>query len=155
MVDHAIYSEEAGCFVNSKIQRLAELLFQYDQGFELRWVPPRHRSDMQKSRPYCIVHVQDNKPPYVVMYFSELDPPEEILAKIFDNDNKNGDAIARMDARNAAAEAFKLKEQLDQRMEAADMFHFLATNRSKNVVRWRDPATGEMVKLDERRKRMK
>lgn len=154
MIDHAIYSQEAGCFISSKLQRLAEILQDYDPDFELRWVPPALRSDVDTSLPYCVVHNQPNHPPYVVMYFDDTVVPEEVLARIFEGDNKNGDVLKKLEAHNAAVEAFRLKEQLDEQMESADMAHFLMTNRSKNWVKWKDRKTGEIVKLDGERKRV-
>lgn len=152
MIDHAIYSEEVGCFISSKFQRLAEILQDYDPTLEMRWIPPGSRESTD-TRPYCIVHSLPGKPPYVVMYFGELDNPEDILAKIFAGDNNQGNVLSKLETANAAAEAFRLKEQMDQDLESADMFHFLMTNRSKNWVNWKDRDTGEKVKLDSKRRR--
>lgn len=153
MIDHATYSEEAGCFVSSKLQRLAEILQDYDPYLSLRWIPPNARST-EDSLPYCVVHDAPGMKPYVVKYFGELDEPEDILAGIFAGDNNNGDALKRLEAKNAAAEAFRLKDQLDAQMESADMTHFLMTSRSKNYVNWTDRNTGKKVKLDSNRRRV-
>lgn len=153
MINHAIYSEEAQCFVSSKLQRLGEILLDYDPYLTLRWIPPGARSS-EDSLPYCVVHEAPGAKSYVVKYFGELDEPEDILAQVFAGDNKHGNVLAKLDAKNAAAEAFRLKEQLDQQMESADMFHFLMTNRSKNWVQWKDRSTGERFKLDSERRRV-
>lgn len=153
MIDHAVYSEDAQCFVSSKLQRLAEILADYDPYLSLRWIPPGARSS-EDSLPYCIVHDMPGKPAYVVKYFGELDDPVDILGQIFSGDNKNQDVLRTLDAKNAAAEAFRMKEQLDAQLEAADMFHFLMTSRSKNYVQWKDRTTGERIKLDSDRRRV-
>lgn len=152
MIDHAVYSEEAGSFISSKFQHLAEILHDYDSTLEMRWIPPRARS-ADDSKPYCIVHQLPGKAPYVVKYFSDLDNPEQILADIFVGDNNNGNVLSRLDKMNAAAEAFRLKEKMEADMESADMFHYLF-NRAPNYVRWRDRTTGEIVKLDSNRRRV-
>lgn len=157
MIDHAIYAEEVGCFISTKIQRLAEILQDYDAKLQLRFIPPGQRSDVDKSRPYCIVHQIRDEKPYVVMYFDEADAqnPEQILAKIFLGDNwKNGSVEQRLEAMNDAREAFNLKKKQDEQLESADMAHFLMTNRSKNYVNWTDRITGERVKLDSDRRRV-
>lgn len=153
MIDHAIYSEEAQCFISSKMQRLGEILLDYDPYLTLRWIPPNLRTS-EDSLPYCVVHEMPGKAPYVVKYFGELDDPQDILAQIFAGDNDNGNVLRKLEAKNAAAEAFRLKEQMDAAMESADMFHFLMTNRSKNWVQWKDRTTGEKVKLDSERRRV-
>lgn len=153
-IDHAIYSEEAQCFVSSKLQRLAEILQDYDPYLELKFIPPQLRTDID-ALPYCIVHSPPGKKSYVVFYFQETDAPEWVLGRIFEGDNRRGDVQRRMDAQNAANEAFRLKEQMDARMEAADKFHFLATSRSNNFVNWgRDEKTGKRIRLDADRRRI-
>lgn len=152
MIDHAIYSEEAKTFVSSKLQRLAEILYDYDPTLELRWIPPNARSQAD-SLPYCIVHNIIGQKPYVVKYFSELDDPVSILAQLFAGDNRNNNVLKTLEAQEAAQKAFEMKAWMEQQEEMADKFHFLYTNRSKNWVNWRDPKTGEKVKLDEFRRR--
>ena len=153
MIDHAIYSEEAGCFVSSNMQQLAEILQDYDPYLSLRWIPPNLRTS-EDSLPYCVVHELPGRKPYVVKYFGELENPQDVLAELFLGDNAKHDVVKKLDAKNAAAEAFRLKEQLDAHAESADMFHFLMTNRSKNYVQWKDRTTGEVVKLDSDRRRV-
>lgn len=154
MIDHAVYSQEAGSFVSSKLQRLAEILQDYDEFLELRWIPPAARTDVDISRPYCVVHSPPDKKSYVVMYFNESDDPENILAQIFAGDNwKSGNVLKRLEAQDAAVKAFELKSQIEADLESADMAHFLMTSRSKNYVKWKDRTTGEVVKLDESRRR--
>lgn len=153
MIDHAIYSEEAKCFVSSNMQRLGEILQDYDPYLTLRWIPPNLRTS-EDSLPYCIVHEISGQKPYVVKYFSELDNPQDILAQIFAGDNKNGSVLDKLEAQNAAQYAFELKERMDAAEESADMFHFLMTNRSKNWVNWKDRATGEKIRLDSKRRRI-
>lgn len=150
--DPAIYVEGAG-FVSSKIERLAEIIHDYDEHLELRWIPPSNRNSAD-SLPYAIVHCIPNRQPYTVFYFGETDDPVAILARLFAGDSNNGNVLARVEANEAAAKAFQLKQNLDEMMESHDMFHFLATSRSKNYVNWKDRRTGELVKLDSDRRRI-
>ncbi len=150
----AVYSEEAGCFVNGKLQRLAEIIKDYDSHLDLVWVPPNLRTSVD-SHPYGIKASHPWSSPYIVFYFSENADPEKILAKIFLGDQKNHDVIATLDAENAAAEAFKLKQRSDELDDLNDQLHFLATSRSKNTVNWgRDKITGKAIRLDSNRRRI-
>lgn len=153
--DHAIYSQEAGCFVSSTLQRFAEILQDYDPYLELRWIPPNLRSDADRSLPYCIVHSPPGQQPYVVKYFGEDANPEELLARLFAGDTwVHGNAMTRLENLEKAKRAFELKMQMDAAEESADMFHFLMTNRSNNYVKWKDRDTGKIIKLDTDRRRV-
>jgi hypothetical protein len=155
MINHAVFSEEAGSFISSKHQRLGEILQDIDPYLELRWIPPNMRTDIDTSRPYCVVHSLPDKPPYVVMYFQESDEPENILAQIVAGDNwGKANVLQKLEMQEKVAELFRMKEQMDAAEESADMAHFLMTNRSKNYVKWEDRKTGEKVKLDSNRRRV-
>lgn len=153
MEDVAVYSEAAGSFVSSKFQHLAGIIQDYDPGLELRWIPSNVRTAAD-SKPYCIMHSPGLQKPYVVMYFDEMDNPEEILARIFYGDNKNANTLQKLEAREAAKKAMEYSESLAGLEEAHDQMHFLMTNRSGNWVKWKDKKTGEIVKLDSNRRRV-
>ena len=102
---------ENGEWVSEDFQRLAEIVKDYDEYLELRWIPPGQReTDADKKNPYCIVDTRSN---YIVMFASERDTPQSILARLWSADNGRGSVLDRVDAENAAAEAFRLKEQMD------------------------------------------
>lgn len=153
MSDPAVYSEEAGAFVSSKIQRLAEILKDFDPTLELRWIPPALRSG-EDTLPYAVFHNPLVGQPYTVFYFSEQDDPADVLARVFTGDSARGDILSKIEAKEAAQKAFQYKEYLDEMEEAADQMHFLMTSRSKNYVNWKDLRTGKVVKLDSSRRRV-
>ena len=118
--------QELDRWISAEFQRLAEIVQDYDHNLELRWIPPELRSDPQdKKSPYCI---WDTKYNHVVMFASELDTPVDILARLFDIDNKNGDVLSRLSAQNAAKRAMLLKEEMDAREEAMDFSAFVFGN---------------------------
>lgn len=154
MHDAAIYNAETGSFISSKMQRLAEIIQDYDPYLELRWIPPANRSSSD-SHPYVVVDTRNGSSAYPLFYFGETTPPEEVLEKIFLGDNTKQDVVAQLDARNAAVEAMRLKAILDERAEMHDQFHFLITSRSNNYVNWgKDGKTGKKIRLDSNRRRM-
>lgn len=151
--DPAIYSPEAGAFVNSQIARLAEILRDYDNYLELRWIPPNLRGS-EDTRPYAIVHCLPGREPYTVLYFTESDDPVEIFARILGGDGARGNVLKHLEKLEASRQIFQTKKHIDELNEAADQMHFLMTNRSKNWVNWKDVRTGEIVKLDSNRRRV-
>lgn len=112
---------EDGRWVNENFMRLAELINEYDQTLELRWIPPDKRSRDDK-KPYMIVDTRTNQP---VLFASELDNPVEILARLFESDNKNGNVLDRMEAHNRAIEVFKKKQRMEEIEEALEEAAFL------------------------------
>ena len=110
-----------GRWVDDNYARLAEVVHDYDNYLQLRWIPPEHRTRNDK-KPYVIVDTRTESP---VLYASELDTPQEILTSLFMGDNKRGDVLARMEAMEAAQKALQYKEQMEQYEQAADEAKFL------------------------------
>lgn len=139
---------EVDRWISAEFQRLAEIVRDYDYNLELRWIPPEQRTDLHdRANPYCI---WDNYHRHIVMFASELDTPVGILEKLFNIDNKNGDVFQKMMAKNDAAEAFKLKEELDAKMEAQDLAAFALKNTKS---RWKHNGIvydDEFRRVDER-----
>lgn len=120
-----------GRWVSEKYARLAEIIQDYDPQFELRWIPPEHRAKpTYTSRCYVIWDIITNS---AVLYAGDLDSPETILERLFDADNKHGNVLDRVEAHNAAIEAFNLKEQMDIREEQMDKVSWLIGTK-KNFI---------------------
>jgi hypothetical protein len=107
-------------WISAKFATLAELLHDYDHSLELRWIPPNMRTRDDK-KPYVIVDTHSNTP---VMYASELDIPEEILAHLFTIDCKNGDVLTKLEAFEASHRAFKAKEEIMRLEESHEQAKF-------------------------------
>ena len=122
---------ETGVWVNEHFERLARVVQDYDPQFELRWIPPAARTDPEdRKKPYVIWDLFTNTP---VLFASELDTPEDILARLFDADNKQGDVLQRLDAHNAAVKAMQMKEQMDAAEEKREYIEFLIGTK-KNYI---------------------
>lgn len=124
-----------GRWVDENFERLARVVQDYDPRYELRWIPPEHRAtDTDKAKPYAIWDTELNE---VVMHASELDTPTDILERMFLGDKTKGDVLARIDARNAAAEALRLKEKLDAQEERQEYAAWLMGTQ-KNYIKLPD-----------------
>lgn len=140
-----------GQWVNEHFHRLAEIVHDYDEYLELRWIPPGQReTEAEKKNPYLILDTRSN---YIVMFASERDNPETILARLWSADNGQGSVLDRLDAENAAAEAFKLKERMDEEDLKKDFVAHLIANK-KNYIHERNPITGEKIKFDDQLRRL-
>lgn len=118
-----------GRWVSETYERLARVVQDYDPQFQLRWIPPEHRTtpdDVKKC--YVVWDIITNSP---VLFAGELDTPEQILERLFDSDNAKGDVLKRIEAHNAAIEAMKMKEKMDLAEERQDKIAFLmGTNKN-------------------------
>lgn len=118
-----------GYWVDENFSRLAEIIKDYDPYLELRWIPTDKRTREDK-KPYVIIDTRINQP---VLYASELDSPQEILTKLFEGDNRHGDVLRRLEAANAAKEAFEMKERLEMYEELNDQTAFFVGS-NKNYL---------------------
>jgi hypothetical protein len=136
---------ETNHWVDENFARLAEILKDYDPALELRWIPPDKRVDPEdRERPYCIVDTRSN---YVIRHCNERDDPVAVLASIFNADNKHGNVLNRIDAQNAATEAFRLKERIEQQEEQMDLAAFFMGTK-KNYIQHKG------VKFDDQMRRL-
>lgn len=115
-------------WISEKFSILAEVVQDYDPALELRWIPPANRTRDDK-KPYVVVDTNTNTP---VQYASDLDIPEDILAKIIEGDNKNGSILRKLEAQERAHQLFVMKEWLNKMDEAAEQAEFLM----KSPLNW-------------------
>jgi len=144
--DPAVATED-GVFISDRWLRLSEILQDMDPNIELRWIPPRHRTEADKSKPYAIVHSPPDKKSYIIMFAGEKDDPQTILARLWSGNTQKRNVLTTLDAEEAAAKAFAQRAAMDSFEEAADEMHFMATSRSNWFIKRKRP-DGTVVKID-------
>jgi len=112
---------DGGEWVSEHFERLARVLKDYDFYLELRWIPPANRTRDDK-KPYVVIDIRSETP---VLYASELDTPEEILARVFNADTTKSDIITRLDNMDRARRILALSAHKDKLEEAEDKAKFL------------------------------
>lgn len=113
-------------WISAEFNRLAEIIEEYDSYLELQWIPPEKREN-QLDRDQCW-RVIDTRTNSIVLFAKEYDPPTDILARIWGMDQKNGNPVRNMDAKNAAIAAMQLKEKIDQQESQLDLSIFILKN---------------------------
>lgn len=108
---------EDGYFVSEKHARIAEIISDYDPTLALAWVPPERREPGDK--PFAVVHSPMDCAPYVVCYADDCD--ERLLARVFSMDTLKNDVWTEIEASRQAAEALKLKKQMEEMEEAHEV----------------------------------
>jgi hypothetical protein len=121
---------EEGYFVSETHARIAEIINEYDPELRLAWIPPERREP--GDQPFAIIHSPLGRPEYVVCYSDVLD--ESLLARVFSMDATKNDVWSDIQASQAAAEALKLKKQMEEMEEANDLAASIVRSK-KHVYR--------------------
>lgn len=136
-----VWDSTSGAFINAKMQRMAEILVDYNPHFSLVWVPPKDR-DATDVKPYAILDSSPGNPPYIVRYLTELEmnDPAAVLAWVFDGDtSKHGrdDILQKMQNRENAEALLNLKQQEEESMDRQEHIAFYAGGGrdKKNFIR--------------------
>lgn len=117
---------EVDAWVSAEFQRLADIINQYDSYLFLEMVPAAEQGNLiDKSKVFRIV---DDRYKKIVMYADSLANPVQILERLWSMDNQDGDALARLDAHNAAVESLRLQEKIDKHLAIKDFTAFVAKN---------------------------
>lgn len=113
--DGSIYFPTSdGTFVSEKQRRVAEILKDYYEHLELQWIPPGERGPQDYA--FRVVDRTPGKRPYVVCFGQECD--ERLLSNVFRADqSRGGKTLDILDAHNAAVEALRLKQAMEEREE--------------------------------------
>jgi hypothetical protein len=123
---------QADEWISAEFNSLAEIINDYDHHLFLEWVPPAQQQELtDKSKVFRVIDDRNNK---IVLYADSLSNPQEILTRLWSMDSVRGNVLSRMDARNAAIEALRLKERLDAMEEAKDFSVFVLGNEKNYWV---------------------
>lgn len=137
-----------GRFRSSKMERLAEIVEDYDPNLELQWIPPEYRTK-EDGPSYRIYDYSKN---YTVFYFYESDDPAEILARIRFGDIRRHDVLKQLEEMEWAQKVMQYKEWMDEQDERVELTKMFMSNR--NYFTMRDHR-GDLVKYDEYRRKRK
>jgi hypothetical protein len=126
-----VYNADAGRFIDSNQNRIAQLIQEYNPQLSLGWIPPEHRKESNLPEFAVLCTPEPGREPYVVFYVKESEMDSRVLARIYLSDRKNGDPVARMESTEAAVKALKEREFQDEMAEAHDMaYHILKSRKN-------------------------
>lgn len=123
---------EEGYFISEKHQRIAEIINDYDPGLQLVWIPPDKRLPEDEGKEFAVLHTNNNGFKYIVYYVRQDEVDERLLARLWSDDNVNGNVLSRLDALDAANRAVQMKEQMEAMEERHDIAkHILNSPRAR------------------------
>jgi hypothetical protein len=107
-----LYDAVSGEMISRSMNRIQEIIQDYNPDLELVWIPPRDRTAFDRQ-PFAVVHRPVGKPAYIVMFLKEDEVNETLLARLWSHDNSNGDVLTKLEALEAARQAVTLKKQME------------------------------------------
>lgn len=108
--------------------RLAEIINDYNDTLELRWIPKAARTEaMDDIRPFVIVQNLPNGGENLVMYLSEQEiaNPAGVLARLFNSDHSKGPkgaVLARIENAERAKKIWEAKKAEEDLLERLDFW---------------------------------
>ena len=123
-----VYSAEHGQILEAPVMRLAEILKDYNQYFELQFIPANTAASSD-GKPFRVVDNTPGSPRYVVRYITEQEMrnPQQVLADIWAGDLRyhSPDAILDdMDLKDRAARLMQLKRDEETAAENEEILAF-------------------------------
>lgn len=133
-----VWNSDLGEFVDERHAHLAQILQDYKPTLSLVYIPKQQR-DETDTKPWAILDSPANLKPHIIRYLSdmEMEKPQEVLAWIFEGDldkHRPDDVFARMEAKRAAEELFRLKKEED---ELGDFYEKLEFAAKTNLHTWK------------------
>ena len=114
-----IFDPDSGRVLSAEANRIAQVIHDYDETLELAWVPPENR-ELNEQYPYAVIHRPADAPPYIVMRIRETELDHRIIARLWANDNKNGNVLDKIETEEAALRALELLKQEEAIEEARE-----------------------------------
>ena len=107
-----IYDTVSGEYISQKMNRVQEIIQDYDPNLRLAWIPPKERTAFDKF-PFVLIHSPVGKPEYIAMSLKEDEINESLLARLWMHDNRQASVLDRLEAEDAARNAMRYKEKMD------------------------------------------
>lgn len=119
-------------WVSQEFANLAQVIHDYDPYLTLEMVPPSEWHKLvDKSKVFRVVDTRNNK---IVLYADSLAFPNQILARIWSMDQNKNNVVANLDLEQKAAEALRLRRNLDELEEQREFALFIAKNTKSRWV---------------------
>lgn len=117
LLGSAYIATDDGYFVSQKHQQIAEIINDYEPTLNLVWIPPDKREP--GDSPFAVMHSPLGGQPYIVFYADECD--ERLLERVFASDRAHHDVMTELEIKNAAVEAMRLKQEMDEAEEKKEI----------------------------------
>lgn len=109
-----------GMFISAKISRIVELIREYDNNLDVKYIPPHMRRPDEAA--FMITErLRDGREVVAFYVQSECDFDEDVLAKVYEADNAKHDVQSVMESKNKAATAVRHAREREEREAHYDL----------------------------------
>lgn len=127
LFNNAYANSARGEFDSAEHRRLSEMVTDYKPTMRVIAIPPNTEAGITFA--YAIVDAPAGMEPYITRYLTRemLDSPASILEWLFNGDlikHRPKDIFARIQTKEAAEQAVKMKEQMDRDADINDLGAF-------------------------------
>jgi hypothetical protein len=113
-------------WICAEFANLAQVLYDYDPCLRLEMVPTAEWGNLiDKSKIFKVIDTERNQ---IVLFADSLSNPAEILARVWGMDQKHNNVVQNLDLKNAAIQALRMRENLDEMEAQRDFVMFIAKN---------------------------
>lgn len=117
-----------GMFISAKISRIVELIRDYDNNLDVKYVPPQMRQDGDAA--FMITErLRDGREVVAFYVQSECDFDEDVLAKVYESDNAHHNVQSVMESKNKAATAVRHAREREEREAHYDVMLSMITSK--------------------------
>jgi hypothetical protein len=113
------FDPDTGRALSAEVQRIAQVIHDYDPKLELAWVPPEKR-ELNEQYPYAVIHHPDDAPAYIVMRLRETEVDHRVIARLWGSDAKNANVLDRIEKEEAALRAVEFLKREEELQEARE-----------------------------------
>lgn len=108
-----------GRFISAKVSRVVELVREYDNRLDVKWIPPNMRGEGDAA--FAVTERLRDGSEVVAFYVqTEEEFDERVLARILESDNEVNNVGARVEAGNLAVAAMAEKRRREEVAAYAD-----------------------------------
>lgn len=108
--DEYHFNKDRDGYINSKHERIARIINEYDPCLQLVWIPPENRDEVD-TFPYAIVSNDPNGSRRALSFWTENEIDERLIEWLFLNDFTKHSPIEMFDAIQSHNMAVKLLEE--------------------------------------------
>lgn len=121
-----IATEDFG-FIPAEVERIAEIIHDWNPELELRIIPERARTP-EDTHPYAIFHRNKHGYEYLVRTMTPEEMDHRLIAWLFEADTKRHDVLARIEREEAARKLMDMRAQMDREEEARELTKAIITS---------------------------
>lgn len=136
-----VYDPESGHWINGKVQRIAELISDFNPELHVVWIPPEDRAATD-VKPYGILHRPFGKPEYLVKVLTEDEFNPSLVADLILMQKNAPKLLEILEAQELAAALVREKEIIEMQEEERDRAMFMF----KSPLHWLRMGNGEVIR---------